>query len=30
MIWSKGNDGQADRNLSAKDGVNRDNVLGWQ
>ena len=30
MIWSFGPDGQADPALGAKEGVNKDNVLGWQ
>ena len=30
MIWSFGPDGQADPNIGAKEGVNKDNVLSWQ
>ena len=30
MIWSFGPDGQANPALGAKEGVNKDNVLGWQ
>jgi prepilin-type N-terminal cleavage/methylation domain-containing protein len=30
MIWSLGADGQASKNAGPKDGVNRDNILGWQ
>ena len=30
MIWSYGPDQQADDNLSANQGVNKDNVVGWQ
>lgn len=30
MIWSFGPDGRADPTLGAKEGVNKDNVLGWQ
>ena len=29
MIWSFGPDGQADAALGPKDGVNKDNILGW-
>jgi len=30
MIWSFGPDGQANAALGAKEGVNKDNILGWQ
>ncbi len=30
MIWSVGPDGQADKNSAPDQGVNRDNILGWQ
>ena len=30
MIWSFGPDGQANPAVGAKEGVNKDNVLGWQ
>lgn len=30
MIWSLGPDGKADPNTKANQGVNKDNVLGWQ
>ncbi len=30
MIWSLGPDKMADRQSKANDGVNKDNVLGWQ
>jgi hypothetical protein len=30
MIWSKGPDGQADKNKAANVDVNKDNVLSWQ
>jgi prepilin-type N-terminal cleavage/methylation domain-containing protein len=30
MIWSLGPDGQADSAIGAKEGANKDNVLGWQ
>ena len=30
MIWSLGPDGKADASIPANEGVNKDNVLGWQ
>jgi len=30
MIWSMGPDGKADPNIPANEGVNKDNVLGWE
>lgn len=30
MIWSLGPDGQASSLVQANDGVNKDNILGWQ
>jgi prepilin-type N-terminal cleavage/methylation domain-containing protein len=30
MVWSMGPDGKADFNLKADDGVNKDNIIGWQ
>jgi prepilin-type N-terminal cleavage/methylation domain-containing protein len=30
MVWSMGPDGLADVNKSAKQGVNKDNILGWK
>ena len=30
QIWSLGPDGLADKTIGAKEGVNADNVLGWQ
>jgi hypothetical protein len=30
MVWSFGKDGTANSTVSANEGVNRDNLLGWQ
>jgi len=30
MVWSLGPDGQANVNIAADKGVNRDNVLSWK
>jgi hypothetical protein len=30
MIWSLGPDGKADAALRANQGINKDNILGWQ
>ncbi len=30
MIWSRGPDGQADMNIPANSGVNKDNILSWE
>ena len=29
MVWSLGPDGQADGNIPADVGINRDNILSW-